>query len=402
MRQNQGDKCINRSYNRCVLLLCRTFCHTFLAANFVVESAPYHSFFSLQHVIVFLLYNKTILCLEIITYLKFKCLFFVMKQPKYQAYICLTLLIVGIILITGCVQNRPSQETVTCNPPYIKIGTTCCLDQNNNSICDKDEVTKQKPADTTTEMIETQKCIEGYIGGSVCSGDWIERKYQYSNCSYVWILRELCQYGCSDGKCNLEPQTCTKCYTDEYICSSVYSLRKYQREDCSYEWVKWKHCGKYPCKMDGKSAVCDYENPDPAFADVGCCTYSELESFEDSGLWTSRSSSYEFPDTISDRAKISIPLLIQGGLSASYGKDENNLTEGICDVENAQINIKVYKEDLELFFDSLKTEQYGSWESERFVPREKGYHKVVISWQKGNADSGDIWESIDFLFYVSE
>ncbi|RLJ01247.1 MAG: hypothetical protein DRP10_04455 [Candidatus Aenigmatarchaeota archaeon] len=31
------------------------------------------------------------------------------------------------------------RQEVACNPPYIKVGSSCCLDQNNNSICDKDE-----------------------------------------------------------------------------------------------------------------------------------------------------------------------------------------------------------------------------------------------------------------------
>lgn len=58
----------------------------------------------------------------------------------------LTFAIIGIVLISGCIteDNRSSklnQETksVTCNPPYIEVGTSCCLDQNSNNICDKDE-----------------------------------------------------------------------------------------------------------------------------------------------------------------------------------------------------------------------------------------------------------------------
>jgi len=54
-------------------------------------------------------------------------------------------LLVGLILSVGCIsQNQPPQETVTCNPPYIKVGNSCCLDQNGNGICDKDEVSEMQ------------------------------------------------------------------------------------------------------------------------------------------------------------------------------------------------------------------------------------------------------------------
>lgn len=55
------------------------------------------------------------------------------------------ILIFGLILVSGCTQK----EEITCNPPYIKVGTECCLDVNSNNICDSDE----KP--TTTETITT-------------------------------------------------------------------------------------------------------------------------------------------------------------------------------------------------------------------------------------------------------
>jgi len=45
------------------------------------------------------------------------------------------LIIIIIIVQTGC------QSTIICNSPYIRVGTTCCLDQNTNKICDNDENT---------------------------------------------------------------------------------------------------------------------------------------------------------------------------------------------------------------------------------------------------------------------
>ncbi len=38
------------------------------------------------------------------------------------------------LLFFGCVS-----DTVECNEPYIRVGSDCCLDKNENNICDSDE-----------------------------------------------------------------------------------------------------------------------------------------------------------------------------------------------------------------------------------------------------------------------
>ena len=43
-----------------------------------------------------------------------------------------------LLIISGCNLNRP-----TCDKPYILVGNTCCLDQNSNSICDKEDVKEE-------------------------------------------------------------------------------------------------------------------------------------------------------------------------------------------------------------------------------------------------------------------
>jgi len=60
------------------------------------------------------------------------------------------LIIVSILLVSGCVKE------VTCDKPYIKVGTECCLDNNDNSICDKDE-TNQSQQDITINQPESPK-----------------------------------------------------------------------------------------------------------------------------------------------------------------------------------------------------------------------------------------------------
>lgn len=64
-------------------------------------------------------------------------------------YLLCMLLLVGVLLMgcegvnVGSLSDedlaRLSEKAVVCNAPYIRFGTSCCLDQNSNSICDKDE-----------------------------------------------------------------------------------------------------------------------------------------------------------------------------------------------------------------------------------------------------------------------
>ena len=59
------------------------------------------------------------------------------------------LVLFGALVISGCNLSKP-----TCNEPYILVGNDCCLDQNNNKICDNDETSEVK------EKIEQQKSLE--------------------------------------------------------------------------------------------------------------------------------------------------------------------------------------------------------------------------------------------------
>ncbi len=53
----------------------------------------------------------------------------------------LSLLVVAILMISGF-KGEITGGAVTCNKPYILVGSDCCLDSNDNSICDKDEIYK--------------------------------------------------------------------------------------------------------------------------------------------------------------------------------------------------------------------------------------------------------------------
>jgi hypothetical protein len=81
--------------------------------------------------------------------------------------ISLLLLILTLLIFTGCDNvdldkvsdkdlERISNKTVVCNAPYIRIGTSCCLDNNNNKICDEDEnsINNTNNTNKTTDFSE--------------------------------------------------------------------------------------------------------------------------------------------------------------------------------------------------------------------------------------------------------
>lgn len=67
----------------------------------------------------------------------------------------------GIIILSACEKidvskltdkdlQRISKELIVCNKPYIRYASGCCLDKNDNSICDKDE--QEKVTKTSSEI----------------------------------------------------------------------------------------------------------------------------------------------------------------------------------------------------------------------------------------------------------
>lgn len=81
--------------------------------------------------------------------------------------------------------ERISQKAVVCNSPYIRFGITCCLDQNNNSICDNDESKVINTEINTTEnkFNITQEKVVSHINNT-----YIIPQPQTSNAEQTTIL----------------------------------------------------------------------------------------------------------------------------------------------------------------------------------------------------------------------
>ncbi len=59
----------------------------------------------------------------------------------------LMILLIAIpFLIAACGDTTGNVIKESCDEPYIFVGGECCLDQNDNDICDKDEVVKVLPS----------------------------------------------------------------------------------------------------------------------------------------------------------------------------------------------------------------------------------------------------------------
>jgi hypothetical protein len=76
------------------------------------------------------------------------------------------ILTIGLFVIACGQQN--TEITKTCNPPYFEYQTgQCCLDSNNNSICDIDEQQVQT-VDTNAEVEQFAEKLVYYMNNAEC------------------------------------------------------------------------------------------------------------------------------------------------------------------------------------------------------------------------------------------
>lgn len=71
-------------------------------------------------------------------------------------------MVFGILLVLGLFLVSCQQKTV-CNKPYILVGNSCCLDKNDNKVCDNEEESKkekigiQQLANITKSVIDKEE-----------------------------------------------------------------------------------------------------------------------------------------------------------------------------------------------------------------------------------------------------
>ena len=79
----------------------------------------------------------------------------------------LLLLLITLIFVVGC------QETVVCNKPYILVGTDCCLDENDDNVCDVDQTSI---VGNNEDLKSVVKCMDADNGDPDFKG-----KFTFSN-----------------------------------------------------------------------------------------------------------------------------------------------------------------------------------------------------------------------------
>jgi len=93
------------------------------------------------------------------------------SKPWYKRWWAILLfVIVGLVIIGSFLSNTSNKSEVTCNKPYILVGTSCCLDNNDNHICDNDETTiasSSSQTQTPSQQASQTPMTPGNVGYSI-------------------------------------------------------------------------------------------------------------------------------------------------------------------------------------------------------------------------------------------
>jgi len=160
--------------------------------------------------------------------------------------------ILSVVLMSGCIT-----EDVTCNKPYIKVGKECCLDQNDNNICDKDETSSEKhetlnedkdnevPGEQDSDyVVNTQSESRENCPFECCVDD---SDYPAKSCSR--------NYDCVNHKCVKQSCPFECCPEDEYSKKSCSSGYECQNNKCVYGYTKISDLLSNPRQYDSKTVT---------------------------------------------------------------------------------------------------------------------------------------------------
>ena len=118
------------------------------------------------------------------------------------------------VIVFGCIQipaqgaSQQAPAAVTCNSPYIQVGSSCCLDANNNSICDKDETA---PAVTPVQE-----------GAATC------------NLPYIKVGTECCLDANNNSICDKDEAVAKTCPPDLQACPGGSTVGRNPDNNCDF------------------------------------------------------------------------------------------------------------------------------------------------------------------------
>ena len=135
-----------------------------------------------------------------------------MIEVDYMSKTILLSLVMLGLLIAGCTIPQLSGSEVVCNSPYIRVGTSCCLDKNSNAICDSDEQGGKPSTNLTTQ--EKQNCTYTALLTAITSN--LQEKSNECRQSRIYALCNKCATCCSSPgveKTEYVQQTDPTCYS---------------------------------------------------------------------------------------------------------------------------------------------------------------------------------------------
>lgn len=231
--------------------------------------------------------------------------------------------------------QRISNKTVVCNEPYIRVGIECCLDKNNNSICDKDENNF------------TDKLNEEEFGQSISENDNILLNISSEN-----IKEEIVEFT----KLTLNKDFTNITHKEDYpIKGNLYIVGQVQ-----LSWNKIKDAKCYNIMNKGKNIFSDIESE--YYTTYSTCWNKEYDTLEyiANGLSPDTVFSYkivaidEYNQEINESNEVIVKFqdwcvdndgsldengIYKNGYTADYGEtekardyciDEDTLVENIC------------------------------------------------------------------------
>jgi len=223
-----------------------------------------------------------------------------------RGFLLLSVLILAAVSLSGCTQDGEldinASDIIVCNKPYIRVGAECCLDQNSNAICDRDEAAPsggnattgtpdsgtpespdsgtpsdsgpETPPGTTEPEANVSATCEPpeIVSGSVCcldedyngACDSAEGMVTVANVSMVFMLPRAV---CGDGSCFIGENTST-CPRD---CGCPAGLTLYNNSCTTFAYMPATGATFRPMEICG-NGVCNktFESQVNCCKDCGC------------------------------------------------------------------------------------------------------------------------------------
>jgi hypothetical protein len=228
---------------------------------------------------------------------------------KQVSMIFLFSMLAILVAISGCVQN--TQPGIVCNKPYIRHGEDCCLDQNDNSICDDDETQAQQPGEPG-QPGQPGVCPEDCNDFDPCTRDYCTAATNYE-CRHDSLAS--C---CGNGVCD-KAEDCMQCRTDCGICFTIGGLSTQNGKESPENYFTFRNS---ELKISAYGPVASIKTTvSNGKTQIKNISFS-YQCWKDSTIIADSQNGYDLNDSISVGGRISnVYLSTFGSFSAATGSN---------------------------------------------------------------------------------